>query len=81
MAYTIYLNINQTNSLRVAKEMVKSDNINGFTQYYRNLLVINELPNQRKEFEAKLPEYINKGIESLKLKNIIPQNVFGKFKS
>ena len=60
---------------------LKSDNINGFTQYYRNLLVINELPNQRKEFEAKLPEYINKGIESLKLKNIIPQNVFGKFKS
>ena len=60
---------------------LKSDNINGFTQYYRNLLVINELPNQRKEFEAKLPEYINKGIESLKLKNIIPQNVFGKFQS
>ena len=32
LAYTIYLNINQTNSLRVAKEMVKSDNINAQLQ-------------------------------------------------
>ena len=32
LGYTIYLNINQTNSLRVAKEMVKSDNINAQLQ-------------------------------------------------
>ena len=32
LAYTIYLNINQTNSLRVAKEMVKSENINAQLQ-------------------------------------------------
>jgi hypothetical protein len=54
---------------------------NGFTQYYRDRLKTNEIPNQRKEFESKLPEYINKGIESLKLKNIIPQNIFGKLQS
>jgi hypothetical protein len=44
---------------------------NGFTQYYRDRLKTNSVPNQRQEFEAKLPEYINKGIQSLKSKNII----------
>ena len=54
---------------------------NGFTKYYRDRLKTNEIPNQRQTFEAKMSEYVNKGIESLKLKNLIPQNVFGKFKS
>jgi hypothetical protein len=44
---------------------------NGFTQYYRDRLKINNVPNQRQEFESKLPEYIKKGINQLKEKNIL----------
>jgi hypothetical protein len=59
---------------------LKGNNIDGFIQYYKNMLILTtDKHNQRKEFEAKLPEYINKGIEFLKLKNIIPKNVFIKF--
>ncbi len=43
----------------------------GLTKYYRDRLKINDIPNQRKTFESKFPEYINKGIEHLKSKNII----------
>lgn len=50
---------------------------NGFTKYYRDRLVIKKIPNQRQEFESKLPEYIKKGIDKLKEKNILPQNVYG----
>jgi hypothetical protein len=53
-----------------------------FTSYYKDFLSIKiGAKEQRSIFEAKLPEYINKGIEQLKEKNIIPQNVFGKFQS
>jgi hypothetical protein len=45
---------------------------NGFTQYYRDRLKTNDVPNQRQEFESKLPEYIKKGINQLKEKNILP---------
>ena len=51
---------------------------NGFTQYYRDRLKTNDVPNQRKEFEAKLPEYIKKGINQLKEKNILPNNINGE---
>jgi hypothetical protein len=44
---------------------------NGFTKYYRDRLKINDVPNQRQEFESKLPEYIKKGINQLKEKNIL----------
>ena len=45
---------------------------NGFSQYYRDLIVLNEIPNQRKQFESKMfNEYLPKGIEMLKQKNII----------
>ena len=44
---------------------------NGFTQYYRDRLKINNVPNQRQEFESKFPEYIKKGINQLKEKNIL----------
>lgn len=43
----------------------------GLTKYYRDRLKTNDIPNQRKTFESKFPEYINKGIEYLKSKNII----------
>jgi hypothetical protein len=43
----------------------------GFTKYYRDRLKINNVPNQRIEFEKHLSNYISVGIESLKQKNII----------
>jgi hypothetical protein len=54
------------------------DGADGFTKYYRDRLKINDVPNQRKEFEAKLPEYIKKGISQLKEKNILPNNINGE---
>ena len=44
---------------------------NGFSQYYRDMLVLNDIPNQRKQFELKMNEYLNKGIQMLKQKNIL----------
>lgn len=55
------------------------DGANGFTQYYRDRLVTNNIPNQRATFEAKMSEYINIGIEKLKDKNLVPKNVYAKF--
>lgn len=52
---------------------------NGFTQYYRNRLKTNDVPNQRTTFEANIAEYINIGIEKLKDKNLISKNVYVKF--
>jgi hypothetical protein len=44
---------------------------NGFTQYYRDRLKTNIIPNQREEFESKIKEYINNNIKSLIEKNIL----------
>ena len=35
------------------------------------MLVLNDIPNQREQFDAKINEYLNKGIKQLKEKNII----------
>ena len=49
-----------------------NQNIDGFTQYYKNLLYMNDnKDNQRQLFEAKLPEYLNIAFTQLKEKNII----------
>jgi hypothetical protein len=45
--------------------------INGFSQYYKDMLVLNDTPNQRKQFESKMNEYLNKGVQMLKQKNIL----------
>ena len=50
----------------------------GLTKYYRDRLKTNYIPNQRKTFESKFPEYINKGINQLKEKNILPNNINGE---
>jgi hypothetical protein len=42
-----------------------------FSKYYRDMLVLNKIPNQRKQFEDKMQEYLNRGIQYLKDKNII----------
>lgn len=49
------------------------DNINGFSQYYRDFLVRNDIDkdSQRSIFESKLNEYLDKGINELKDKKII----------
>jgi hypothetical protein len=47
------------------------NNLNGFTQYYRDRLKINNIPNQREEFEAKFEKYININLNNLKKKNIL----------
>ena len=37
----------------------------GFKDYYKNYLVMNkDVPDQRKEFEAKMDEYLKKAVAS-----------------
>jgi hypothetical protein len=51
-----------------------------FTSYYKDFLSIKiGAKEQRSIFEANLPQYINKGVEQLKEKNIIPKNVYAAF--
>jgi hypothetical protein len=45
--------------------------INGFSKYYKDMLKLNDVPNQREQFESKIKEYIVKGAQQLKNKNII----------
>jgi len=47
------------------------DKMDGFSGYYKNLLVKNSIPDQRQKFELNLDMYLNKTIKSLKEKNII----------
>ena len=43
----------------------------GLSGYYKDLIVRNEIPNQRANFEANMEQYIKKGILMLKEKGII----------
>ena len=43
----------------------------GFTKMYKDLLHINDVPNQRQLFESKMEDYVNKGIQSLHDKKIL----------
>lgn len=43
----------------------------GFSKYYKDLLKLNITPNQREKFESKMQEYLQKGIQQLKTKNIL----------
>jgi len=47
------------------------EKIDGFSKYYKDMLVINNIPNQRIQFESKMQEYLQKGIQNLKNKKII----------
>ena len=42
-----------------------------FTKYYKDLIVLNNIPNQRQAFESNFNTYIQKGIKQLSEKNII----------
>lgn len=44
---------------------------NGFSQYYKDMLVLKDIPDQRQHFESRIEEYLNKGIQMLKQKNIL----------
>lgn len=43
----------------------------GFSKYYKDLLMLKDIPNQRQQFESKMQEYLQKGIQQLKEKNIL----------
>jgi len=43
----------------------------GFSNYYKDFIYLNEIPNQRQQFESKMNEYLQKGIQQLQSKNII----------
>jgi len=43
----------------------------GFSKYYKDLLYLNNTPNQRQQFESRMQEYLQKGIQQLKEKNIL----------
>ena len=42
-----------------------------FSKYYKDMLVLNDIPNQREQFESKMQEYLQKGIQQLKDKKIL----------
>jgi hypothetical protein len=45
--------------------------MNGFSKYYKDMLKLNSVPNQREQFEFKMQEYLQKGIQQLRNKKII----------
>jgi len=45
--------------------------VNGYTGYYKNLLTLRDIPNQRQIFESNLNQYIERGILALKEKGIL----------
>lgn len=47
------------------------ESINGFSKYYRDLLTLNNTPNQRQQFESNMNQYLQQGMQQLKQKNII----------
>jgi hypothetical protein len=46
----------------------------GFSKYYKDLLKLNDIPNQRQQFESKMQEYLQRGVQQLKTKNIFKIN-------
>jgi hypothetical protein len=47
------------------------ENMNGFSKYYKDMLKLNSVPNQREQFEFKMQEYLQKGMQQLRNKKII----------
>ena len=45
--------------------------VKGYTGYYKNLLTLKDIPNQRQIFESNLNQYIERGILALKEKGIL----------
>ena len=45
--------------------------MNGFSKYYKDFISLNDIPNQRQNFESKMNDYVNQTLTNLKNKNII----------
>jgi hypothetical protein len=43
----------------------------GFTKMYKDLMYINEVPNQRQVFESNMKVYLDKGLKMLQEKGIL----------
>tara|TARA_R100001460_G_scaffold10_3_gene54 strand:- start:6644 stop:7558 length:915 start_codon:yes stop_codon:yes gene_type:complete len=43
----------------------------GYTKMYKDLLYLNEIPDQRKTFEFNMPQYVSDGVKRLKEKGIL----------
>ena len=41
------------------------------SKHYKDMIILNNIPNQRQQFELKMNEYLQKGINQLKQKQII----------
>lgn len=50
---------------------LKENGVNGFSNYYKSMLHLNDIPNQRQQFESKLQNYLNKTLNELTNKKII----------
>lgn len=50
---------------------LRNQNVKGFSKYYKDMIVLNDIPNQRQQFESRMQEYLQKGIQQLKEKNIL----------
>jgi hypothetical protein len=44
---------------------------NNLSKHYKDMILLNNIPNQRQQFESKIQDYLNKGIQSLKKKKIL----------
>lgn len=49
------------------------------SKYYKDKIVMNDIPNQRENFDSKMNEYIQNGVKKLKEKNLIPSGQHYKF--
>ena len=43
----------------------------GFSKYYKDMLVLKDIPNQREQFESKMQEYLKEGIKHLTDKGVL----------
>lgn len=50
---------------------LKGKESNKLVSHYKDLLTLNDIPNQRQQFESNMNHYLEKGISMLKEKNII----------
>jgi len=50
---------------------LRNQDVKGFSKYYKDLLYLNIIPNQRQQFESQMQEYLQKGVQHLKEKNIL----------
>ena len=55
----------------IAEYHPDKENKNNFSNYYKNLLVLNKIENQREVIESKFPYYLQQWVEYAKSKNII----------